>query len=64
MLEDLDRQLDAKSVSLIFAELKSPVQEKVEKYELTGKIEPGHFFPTITEAVKAYRTKTGAEWTS
>jgi high affinity sulfate transporter 1 len=63
MLEDLDGKLDALGVSLVFAEMKTPVQEKVEKYELTRSIEPGHFFPTITEAVKAYKAKTGAEWT-
>ena len=26
-------------------------------------IDPNHFFHTITEAVRAYRESTGAEWT-
>jgi len=63
MLEDLDAKLDAKGVTLVFAELKSTVQQKVERYELTKAIDPAHFFPTITEAVHTYREQTGAEWT-
>ena len=47
MLADLDRKLNADGVSLAFAELKSRVQEKVERYELTGVINPAHFYPTI-----------------
>jgi len=62
MLEDLDSQLDAKGVTLVFAELKSPVQAKVERYELTRSIDPQHFFPTINKAVHAYRDLTGTEW--
>ena len=42
--------------------MKTPVRLKVERYELTGVIEPGHFFGTIEEAVQAYQDKTGAEW--
>jgi high affinity sulfate transporter 1 len=62
MLEDLDSKLDASGVTLVFAELKSPVQAKVEKYELTRSINPEHFFPTINKAVHAYRDLTGIEW--
>ena len=62
MLEDLDRRLNAAGVSLVFAELKTPVRRKVERYELTGTIDPAHFFPTIDEAVHAYQEQTGATW--
>jgi MFS superfamily sulfate permease-like transporter len=64
MLEDLDVKLNAKNVNLIFAEMKSPVQARVERYELTGTINPEHFFPTISEAVRAYQRQTGAEWST
>ena len=64
MLEDLDLTLNAAGTSLVFAEMKTPVRRKVERYELTNTIDPDHFFETITEAVHAYRESTGAEWTT
>ena len=63
MLEDLDLELNADGISLVFAELKTPVRQKIERYELTKTIDPGHFFETIKEAVEAYRERTGAQWT-
>jgi len=62
MLEDLDEKLNATGTSLVFAELKTPVRVKVERYELTGVIEAAHFFGTIEEAVQAYQDQTGATW--
>jgi len=64
MLADLDRAINARGVSLVFAEMKDPVREKVERYELTNTIDPAHFYPTIEAAVTAYRAETGAEWTT
>ena len=46
MLEDLDEELNAAGVSLVFAEMKTPVQQKIERYELTRTIDPDHFFHT------------------
>jgi MFS superfamily sulfate permease-like transporter len=62
MLEDLDEKLNAAGTSLVFAEMKTPVRLKVERYELTGVIEAAHFFGTIEEAVQAYQDQSGAEW--
>ena len=62
LLEDLDIRLNEKGVSLVFAEMKSRVHDRVERYELTGTINPEHFYPTISEAVRAYQRHTGAEW--
>jgi MFS superfamily sulfate permease-like transporter len=62
MLEDLDEELNALGVSLVFAEMKDPVRRKIERYELTRTINPLHFFPTIEEAVRAYQQQTGADW--
>jgi MFS superfamily sulfate permease-like transporter len=62
MLEDLDETLNARGISLVFAEMKDPVREKVERYELTRTIDPAHFFPTLHAAIKAYRDETGAAW--
>jgi len=62
MLEELDEALNAKGISLVFAELKDPVRRKIERYGLTRTIDPRHFFPTIESAVAAFRQETAAEW--
>jgi high affinity sulfate transporter 1 len=62
MLEDLDEGLNAEGISLVFAELKDPVRQKVERYELTRTIDPTHFFPTLGAAVAAFRERFGADW--
>ncbi len=64
MLEELDQALNARGISLIFAELKDPVRRKIERYGLTRTIDPSHFFPTIGAAVTAYHAETGAQWTA
>jgi len=62
ILEDLDEELNAQGISLVFAELKDPVRAKIERYGLTRTIDPRHFFPTIESAVAAFRQETGTEW--
>jgi high affinity sulfate transporter 1 len=62
VLEELDEALNARGISLVFAELKDPVRRKIERYGLTRTINPHHFFPTVESAVAAYREQTGAEW--
>ncbi len=64
MLTDLDEELNAAGTFLVFAELKDPVRAKLERYQLIGPLDPGHFFPTIDAAVDAFRRKTGADWSS
>jgi MFS superfamily sulfate permease-like transporter len=64
MLAELDEELNAEGTSLVFAELKDPVKEKLERYELVGPLDPAHFFRTLEGALDAYREQTGAEWTS
>src|SRR5271165_3882332 len=64
VLEDLDEALNAQGTSLVFAELKDPVRDKIERYGLTRTIDPRHFFPTLESAVDAFRAETGAEWTA
>jgi len=63
VLEDLDETLNARRISLVFAELKDPVRRKIERYGLTRTIDPHHFFPTVDAAVTAFRAGTGADWT-
>ncbi|MFI8360447.1 SulP family inorganic anion transporter [Streptomyces sp. NPDC085612] len=64
VLEELDEELNAAGVHLVFAELKDPVRRKIERYGLTRTIEARHFFPTVESAVAAYRLRTGAQWSS
>jgi MFS superfamily sulfate permease-like transporter len=64
VLEDLDETLNAQGISLVFAELKGPVRDKIERYGLTRSIDPRHFFPTIESAIAAFRDETGAQWTA
>ena len=62
MLQALDVWLNERGISLIFAELKDPVREKIERYELTGTVNPAHFFPTIDVAVERYMHETDTAW--
>jgi MFS superfamily sulfate permease-like transporter len=62
MLQELDEWLNARGVSLVFAELKDPVRKKIEQYELTRTIDPAHFLPTVDDAVAEYVRQTGAQW--
>ncbi len=54
MLEDLDEWLNARGISLVFAEIKDPVRRKIERYELTRTIDPRHFYPTLETALEAF----------
>jgi high affinity sulfate transporter 1 len=63
MLEELDEELDKRAIALVLAEVKDPVRRKIDRYQLTRSIDPGHFFPTIEGAVAAYQAETGARWT-
>ncbi|MFF7300060.1 sulfate permease [Streptomyces sp. NPDC008265] len=64
VLEELDEELNAAGVHLVFAELKDPVRRKIERYGLTRTIDARHFFPTVESAIAAYRLRTGAQWSS
>jgi high affinity sulfate transporter 1 len=64
VLEELDEMLNAQDISLVFAELKDPARDKIERYGLTRTIDPRHFYPTIESAVTAFRQETRAEWTA
>jgi high affinity sulfate transporter 1 len=64
VLFELDQLLDEGGQNLVFAELKDPVRRKIERYGLTSAIESRHFFPTVDTAVEAFRSETGAEWST
>jgi high affinity sulfate transporter 1 len=58
MLVDLDEELNADGIHLVFAELKDPVKDKLERYSIYETIDPDHFYPTIKTAIKAYREES------
>jgi MFS superfamily sulfate permease-like transporter len=61
MLVELDEELNADGIHLIFAELKDPVREKIERYGLYETIERHHFYLTIDEAVGAFHQQISLE---
>ncbi len=64
MLADLDLELHSENMHLVFAELQSSVREVIAKYGLVETIEEGHFFPSVTEAVKAFRREVARNETA
>jgi high affinity sulfate transporter 1 len=58
VLTGLDEGLNARGISLVFAEMKDPVRAKIERYGLTRTIDPGHFFPTVGAAVRAFQAES------
>ena len=62
MLEELVEKLDARSVHLVFAELKDPARRKIDRYGLEHVLGDERFYPTITAATDAFRRDTGAGW--
>ena len=55
MLVDLDLELNAAGIHLVFAELKDSVKEKIERYGLLETIDQRHFYPTIEVAVEEFQ---------
>ncbi len=59
MLEELDRELDAKGINLVFAEMKDAVRQEIRHYGMDWLANRDAFYPTIGAAVKAYRQFAG-----
>jgi high affinity sulfate transporter 1 len=59
MLADLDLELNESGIHLAFAEVQSDVRDKIALYGLMDVIEEDHFYPSVTEAVAAFRRETG-----
>ncbi len=59
MLADLDLELNAADIHLVFAELKDPVKGKIVRYSLLDTIEARHFYPTIDVAVDVFLEEHG-----
>ena len=59
-LVELDDYLDRLVISLVFAEMKGPVKDRLIRFGVGSRFGPEHFIPTVKNAVKAYvRFETG-----
>lgn len=58
MLVDLDLELNAAGIHLVFAELKDYVRDKIIRYGLLDTIDHRHFFPTLEVAVEEFQRET------
>ncbi|HZD76112.1 MAG TPA: SulP family inorganic anion transporter, partial [Acidobacteriaceae bacterium] len=54
-ISELDNLLDHARIQLCFAEMKDPVKDKLKRFGLFKRFGEQNFFPTIEEAVSAYR---------
>jgi high affinity sulfate transporter 1 len=54
MLVDLDLEMNAAGIHMIFAELRDSVKDKIERYGVLETVERRHFYETIDEAVAAF----------
>jgi len=59
MLSGLMHELEERDITLVFAELKDPVRDKIERYEEATVMSHGHFYPTVDAAVAAYASDHG-----
>ena len=48
------RELEAQDIALVFAEVKDPVRQKLERFGLMTTLDPERFHPTIEAAVAAF----------
>ncbi len=61
MLVDLDLELNAADIHLIFAELNDSVKDKIVRYGLLETIDRHHFYPTIEVAIEAFYQESPTE---
>ncbi|MEV7571490.1 SulP family inorganic anion transporter [Pseudarthrobacter sp. NPDC089323] len=54
-LIQLDEWLERHGVDLVFAEMKGPVKDRLLRYGMGARFSPEHFFPTTSEAVRAFQ---------
>ena len=57
MLTDLDNDLNADDIHLVFAGLKDPVRDRIIQYGLLETIKKRHFFPTVEAAVQSFKDR-------
>ena len=59
---ELHDTLHTAGIRLCFAEMKGPVTDKLERFELFARFGESTFFGTLEEAVRAYLASGPVEW--
>jgi SulP family sulfate permease len=60
-LAQLDDELGQNGTSLVFAELKGPIKDRLVRFGASARFTADHFFPTINNAVRSYKKATGVD---
>jgi high affinity sulfate transporter 1 len=64
VLTDLDIELNERGIHLAFAELQSEVRDRIIRFGVLETLDQGHLYPSVTEAVAAFRREVGETSTS
>ncbi|HSO92065.1 MAG TPA: SulP family inorganic anion transporter [Arthrobacter sp.] len=51
----LDDELAKRGISLVFAEMKGPIKDRLIRFGVSSRFGPDHFFPTVNNAVRSYK---------
>ena len=51
----LDDELAKRGISLVFAEMKGPIKDRLILFGVSSRFGPDHFFPTVNNAVRSYK---------
>ena len=62
MLAELEQTLRASRIELRFAEMKDPVKDKLQRFELLERFGTANFYPTLGAAVDAYLEEHSVDW--
>lgn len=60
-LVQLDDELAKEGISLVFAEMKGPVKDRLTRFGATARFTTDHFYPTIHNAVRSYKKEAGLD---
>lgn len=60
-LVQLDDELAKQGISLVFAEMKGPVKDRLTRFGAAARFTSDHFYPTIHNAVRSYRKVAGMD---
>lgn len=60
-LVQLDDELAREGISLVFAEMKGPIKDRLVRFGASSRFSADHFFPTVHNAVRAYREAGGTD---
>jgi high affinity sulfate transporter 1 len=60
-LVQLDDELAKEGISLVFAEMKGPVKDRLTRFGAAARFTADHFYPTIHNAVRSYKKEAGLD---